>query len=110
MLFCVFARRREQAVVGMLFYLLRAAASRPSLECSFIFCAPLRAGRRSNALLSFARRREKAVVGMLFYLLRAAASRPSLECSFIFSRPRNERRRCFTGTARDMKKPIELTD
>ena len=54
MLFCVFARRREQAVVGMLFYLLRAAASRPSLECSFIFCAPLRAGRRSNALLSFA--------------------------------------------------------
>ena len=78
MLFCVFARRREQAVVGMLFYLLRAAASRPSLECSFIFCAPLRAGRRSNALLSFARRREKALVGMLFYLFKAADRTPPL--------------------------------
>ena len=73
-----FVRRSEQAVVGMLFYLLRAAASRPSLECSFIFCAPLRAGRRSNALLSFARRREKALVGMLFYLVKAADRTPPL--------------------------------
>ena len=50
MLFCVFARRGEQAVVGMLFYLLRAAASRPSLECSFIFCAPQGAGRGDQAI------------------------------------------------------------
>ena len=58
------------------FVCLRAAESRPSLECSFIFYAPQRAGRRWNALLSFARRREKAVVGMLFYLFKAAVFCP----------------------------------
>ena len=54
------------------FVCLRAAESRSSLECSFTFCAPQRAGHRWNAILSLARRGKQAVVGMLFYFLRAA--------------------------------------
>ena len=72
----------------MLFYLLRAAEG--AWNALLCVCAPQRAGRRWNALLSFTRRSEQAVVGMLFYLLRAAESRPSFECSFIFCAPQGE--------------------
>ena len=54
--------------------MLFSVFARRGLECSFIFYAPERAGRRWNALLSFARRREQAVVDMLFDRLRAAAA------------------------------------